>query len=363
MADYGIRRYRLGRARLSRALLQGFALEGDGLHTDGRTGGAEAFLPGLDSARADCPWGRLSLSCSLGPETMLTIRAFASDQNVVRRGDELVEIDHLLTDPQVPRREKERLFLLADGMEHSGAKDVLLTGQNGRWLWLWLEVTGEEPCTLEDMRVYVPGDHFFRTFPQVYQAGNDFFQRYISVFSTMYQELQEDINDLPKLLDVDTAPEKLLPVFASWLGLETDETLFSPEELRMLIKAAPELMARKGTRWAVEQVVKLFVEGLVYVVERNLLAPTREGREELYGTTPYDFTVMLSCRQDEKLRQRLKFLVDQFRPVRSRCRIVFLEECGGLDAFTYLDINGSVLQNMPGSLDDRKALTGMVYLE
>ena len=316
MADYGIRRYRLGRARLSRALLQGFALEGDGLHTDGRTGGAEAFLPGLDSARADCPWGRLSLSCSLGPETMLTIRAFASDQNVVRRGDELVEIDHLLTDPQVPRREKERLFLLADGMEHSGAKDVLLTGQNGRWLWLWLEVTGEEPCTLEDMRVYVPGDHFFRTFPQVYQADNDFFQRYISVFSTMYQDL-----------------------------------------------AAPELMARKGTRWAVEQVVKLFVEGPVYVVERNLLAPTREGREELYGTTPYDFTVMLSCRQDEKLRLRLKFLVDQFRPVRSRCRIVFLEECGGLDAFTYLDINGSVLQNMPGSLDDRKALTGMVYLE
>ena len=68
-------------------------------------------------------------------------------------------------------------------------------------------------------------------------------------------------------------------------------------------------------------------------------------------------------REDEKLRARLQFLVDQFRPVRSRCRIVFLEECGGLDAFTYLDINGSVLQNTPGSLDDRKALTGMIYLE
>ena len=44
----------------------------------------------------------------------------------------------------------------------------------------------------------------------------------------MYQDIQEDIDDLPKLLDVDTAPEKLLPVFASWLGLETDETLFLP---------------------------------------------------------------------------------------------------------------------------------------
>lgn len=363
MADYGIHRYRLGHARLSRALLQGFALEGDALRTDGTTGSASVFLTGLDSAAADCPWGRLSLSCAMDPETMLTVRAFAADQDVVRRGDELVKIDSLLTDPDVPLTEKERLFMLADGMERSGAGDVLLTGQTGRWLWLWLEVTGEGSCTLENLRVYVPGDHFFRTFPQVYQTDNNFFQRYLSVFSTMYQDLQEDIDDLPKLLDVDTAPEKLLPVFASWLGLETDETLFSSKDLRSLLKAAPELMARKGSRWAVEQVVKLLVEGPVYIVERNLLARTQERREELYGSTPYDFTVMLSCRQDEKLRARLQFLVDQFRPVRSRCHIVFLEECGGLDAFTYLDMNGSVLQNMPGSLDDRKALTGMVYLE
>ena len=363
MADYGIRRYRLGKARLSRALLQGFELVENSLRTQARTGSASAFLPGLDSAAAGCLWGRLTLRCSLGPESMLTVRAFASDQDVVRRGDELVKIDQLLTDPQVPLREKERLFLLADGLERSGVRDVLLNGQTGRWLWLWLEVTGEEGCTLEDLRVYVPGDHFFRTFPQVYQTDNDFFQRYISVFSTMYQELQEKIDDLPGLLDVDTAPEKLLPVFASWLGLETDERLFSAQELRELVKAAPELMARKGTKWAVERVVGLLVQGPIYVVERNLLSRTPERGEELYGSTPYDFTVMLSCPQDEKLRARLQFLVDQFRPVRSRCRIVFLEECGGLDAFTYLDINGSVLQNTPGSLDDRKALTGMIYLE
>ena len=46
-----------------------------------------------------------------------------------------------------------------------------------------------------------------------------------------------------------------------------------------------------------------------------------------------------------------------------RYRIIFLEECGGLDAFTYLDINGAVLQNAPGNLDDGKALTGMTFLQ
>ena len=364
MADYGIRKYRLNGALLKRSLLEGFSLSEDGgvLRTEG-SGVHSLLLPGLDSAQPDCAWGRLSLRCKLGAESMLTVRAFASNQDSVIRNNEVVRIDDFLLDPAISRKEKERLFTLADGMERSGVRDVLLTGQTGRWLWLWLEVSGAEEGTLEDLRVYVPGDNFFRTFPQVYQTDNDFLQRYLSIFSTMYQEFQEEIDALPALLDVDTAPEALLPMFARWLGLETDEALFSPEELRRLLKAAPELMARKGTKWAVEKVVKLFVEEPVYIVERNLIQSDKRHSEDLYGTTPYDFTVMVGRKMDEKLRLRLKFLIDQFRPARSRCHIVFLEECGGLDAFTYLDINGTVLQNVPGSLDDGKALTGMTFLQ
>ena len=363
MADYGIRKYRLSAPLLRRGLLEGFTLSERGaLQTEG--GGVHSILlPGLDSAQADCPWGRLSMRCRLGPESMLTVRAFASDQDSVIRNHEVVRIDDLLLDPSVPRGEKERLFTLADGMARSGVQDVLLSGQTGRWLWLWLEVASGEGETLENLRVYVPGDNFFRTFPQVYQTDNDFLQRYLSIFSTMYQEFQEEIDDLPKLLDVDTAPEALLPMLAGWLGLEIDEALFAPEDLRRLLKATPELMARKGTKWAVEHVVKLFVEEPVYIVERNLLASVPDSGENLYGNTPYDFTVMLGRKMDEKLRLRLKFLIDQFRPARSRCHIVFLEGCGGLDAFTYLDVNGTVLQNAPGSLDDGKALTGMTYLQ
>ena len=363
MADYGIRKYRLSGASLRRSLLEGFSLTENGsLRTEG-SGVHSAFLPGLDSARPDCAWGRLSLRCQLGAESMLTIRAFASDQDSVIRNNEVVRIDEFLLDPAASRTEKERLFTWADGMERSGVRDVLLTGQTGRWLWLWLEVSGAEEGILEDLRVYVPGDNFFRTFPQVYQTDNDFLQRYLSIFSTMYQEFQEEIDALPEMLDVDTAPEALLPMFARWLGLETDEALFSSEELRRLLKAAPELMARKGTKWAVEKVVKLFVEEPVYIVERNLLLSDMRHSEDLYGTTPYDFTVMVGRKMDEKLRLRLKFLIDQFRPARSRCHIVFLEECGGLDAFTYLDVNGTVLQNSTGTLDDGKALTGTTYLQ
>jgi phage tail-like protein len=301
------------------------------------------------------------MRCQLGAESMVTVRAFASDQDAVIRNEEVVSTDDFLLDPEKPRAEKERLFMLANGMERSGVSDVLLTGQSGRWLWLWLEVSGDG--SLEDLRIYVPGDNFFRTFPQVYQNNNDFLRRYLSIFSTMYQELQEEIDDIPKLLDVDTAPDALLPMFASWLGLETDEALFSPVELRRLLKIAPKLLERKGTRWAVETVVKLFVEEPVYLVERNLLTPDQLHSEQLYGQTPYDFTVMLGRKMDEKLLARLNFLIEQFKPARSRCHIVFLEDHGGLDAFTYLDVNGTMLTNAPGNLDDGQALTGTTFLQ
>ncbi|MBQ3497360.1 MAG: hypothetical protein IJA73_04435 [Oscillospiraceae bacterium] len=362
MTDYGIRKYRLGGSVLSRALLNGFS------HRDGTLCADEGsvhsvFLPALDSAQEDCAWGRLSLRCALDPEAVLTVRAFAADREHITVRGQTVAIDDFLLDPTVPGEEKERLFTLAGGMERSGARDVLLTGQRGRWLWLWLEVTGGGENTLCDMCVYVPGDNFFRTLPQVYQENGDFLQRYLSIFSTMFQQLQEKIDSLEDLLDVDTAPEELLAHFAAWLGLEIDEALFTPDELRRLLKAAPKLMENKGTKWAVETAVRLFVPEEVYVVERNLLMPDQRHSEELYGKTPYDFTVMVGRRMDEKLRLRLQFLIDQFKPVRSRCRIVFLEECGGLDAFTYLDVNGAVLQNSTGHLDDGRALTGMTYLK
>ena len=364
MADYGIKTYRLKGSLLRRALRTGMDLEGDTLRAEmGLNESCSILLPALDSAQRDYAWGRLTLEAHLGPEAILTVRAFASDESTTVFGDELVEVDQVLLDPAISKEEKEKLFLLRGGMGKAGAENVLLTGQRGRYLWVWLEITGEGRHSLENIRICNPADQFFRTFPLVYQANNDFLMRYMAIFSTMFQEFQEQINTLPDVLDVDSAPEELLPVLTSWLGLEIDETLFSPTEIRQLLKMAPQLMERKGTKWAVETVVRLFISEKVYVVERNLLQKDQLQDDTLYGTTPYDFSVMIDRRMDEKTRLRVQFLIDQFKPIRSRCHIVFLEDCGGLDGFTYLDINGAMLQNAPGSLDDGQALTGMTYLE
>lgn len=365
MPGSSIHTYSLGGSMLRQALLHGLEADADGvLRTiPGSTSPRYAIFPALNSATEDFQWGRLSFDGQIPGECILRVRAFAANEDSVVVGDEVRKIDDLLLDPQVPQAKKERLFLLGGGSELAVARDVLLTGQTGRHLWLWLEIAGDADVQLQRLRVYAPGDNFARTFPAVYQTQDDFFSRYLSVLSTLYQEFQEQLDHLPDLLDVDTAPEVMLPVLASWMGLDLGDGLLTTRQQRDLLRLAPELIARKGTRWAVESVVRLLVEGHTYVVERNLLSPEERRSEDIYGNSPYDFTVMLPMAADERLRLRLHFLIDQFKPIRACCRIVFLDDCGGLDAFTYLDVNSSVLQSTPGNLDDGDALTGMTYLQ
>ena len=363
MAD-GIRTYKLGRSRLSRGLLDGFAVTPDGILTvRGEQHRRNLFLPRLDSAVADCPWGRLAFHAEFRGEAVLTVHAFASNEKQFFFQDRTVQTDAFLLDADIPAGQKEKLFAAGGGGRYAGSQDVLLYGLTGRYLWLWLELTGPGAVTLSQFRVLTPGDNFFRTFPEIYQTNGDFFHRYLSIFSSLYNDLQDTVDRLHEFVDLDTAPDEALPIFAGWLGLELDGSLLDPADLRRLLKLAPQLIRAKGTRRAVELIVGLFVEEPVYLVERNLLSPAQREGGELYGESPFDFTVLISRRSDEGLRARLTYLIDQFKPIRSRARLVFLGDRSSLDAFSYLDVNGAVLQSVPGRLDDGEALTGMTYLK
>ena len=365
MADNGIRKFIVTRRRLRRSLHPGFRISEEGvLSTEGEQLHRHCILAKLDSNLDDCPWGRLAMDANLEGELFLTVRAFGSNDRVFIQRGEVTDIDEFLLDGSVPASRKEQLFGLGNGVEYSGAHDVLLYGQTGRYLWIWLELSGPGRAELSNLRVYAPGDNFFATFPQVYQNNGAFFHRYLSIFSSLYQDLQERIDGLAGYVVVDTAPAPLLGVLAGWLGLKLDGDFLEDAELRRLLKSASALLRMKGTRQAIEGIVKIFVEEPVYLVEYNLLsAAQRAGSGGLYGNTPFDFAILICRRSDERLRAKIQLLVEQFKPVRSRVHIVFLGDMGGLDAFSYLDINAVVMQSGPGRLDDGEALAGTTYLQ
>lgn len=355
-----LKKYLIGASRLRGGSRYGLEADGaGGLHTTGEQAHRVVFLRALDSGVLDCEWGRFVLTADLPRDMVLVIHALASDDDRIHKEGETVRIDDFLSDPENSMQRKMQLYALSDSIRQVGATDILLYGQRGRYLWLCVELIGAGSACLRDLRVYVPGDNFFHTFPEVYQQNGAFFHRYLSVFSSMYNDLQEKIDGLPALFDLDTAPAGLLPVFAGWLGLEIDGGFLSEGQCRKLLQSGFRLLSRKGTRAVLEEVVHLLVEEPVYIVERA--GPDGVGSQNT--DAPFDITVMILRQADEQLHARLQYLIDQFRPIRTRVSIVFLGDCVWLDDHCYLDINAALVQSSGGGLNGGAALNGLTCLQ
>ena len=89
----------------------------------------------------------------------------------------------------------------------------------------------------------------------------------------------------------------------------------------------------------------------------------QETCNRLYGSSPYDVTLMISSYVDEKKRAQLLYLLRQFKPVRSILRVIFLQDTGVLDGHSYMDINAKVFTQTLGSLDEHQLLNGTVVLQ
>lgn len=97
----------------------------------------------------------------------------------------------------------------------------------------------------------------------------------------------------------------------------------------------------------------------MYILERVGAEGCREqGRED-----PFAFTVLIARQSDEQLHAKLLYLINQFRPIRTRVSIVFLGDCIGMDYHCYLDINASLVQSAGGSLNGGAALNGLTCLQ
>ena len=74
------------------------------------------------------------------------------------------------------------------------------------------------------------------------------------------------LDNLPEHFDPAYAPRDVLDLLTEWLGLEHDEAR-SGEERRAIVRMAPELMRRRGTRAGLELALALAFPGVPFRVE------------------------------------------------------------------------------------------------
>jgi phage tail-like protein len=364
-----IKKYKIGVARMERACKDGFELTPDEtLVSAGRGRKSEIFFGKIDGVLEGCPWGRFAFDVDAEEDTVFTVRVMASDDPQLIRNGEAVDADDVLLDPSVGANEKLAEFETRGWRAEDASvySDILLYGHYGRYLWIYLSAQGGK-ASFSNFRAYAPGDNFLGTFPEVYREEGSFFHRYISIFSSMYNDLQEKIDAVDALLDPDTAPAPLLPVYASWFGISLDGDIVDERRLRALLKKVPSLVRKKGTREAIEELVGIFVDAPFYIVERQTVlrhanAENRRILERLYGDDPFSFTLLIDRAPDEKLQLRLTRLIEQFKPVRMNVRILFMSGSAALDGGANLDLNAVLADPSGGSLDDGVVLSGTDYL-
>ena len=68
-----------------------------------------------------------------------------------------------------------------------------------------------------------------------------------------------------------------------------------------------------------------------FIIERNRLEgyipnDMQQTYQKLYGESAQDVTILVKIPENEKLQQQVMYLLRQFKPVRSRIRLVFMSK-------------------------------------
>lgn len=367
MAEY--HKYSIKKNRFRRSFLSGLQIEGeDGLRCDVKTYRKLFLCSAIDGVETEAHWGRLHLDWTLDADMVVTVYAAASDVQQAWDGERLLTYEEILFDPE-RAAEQKRSFLEQLGAKKAvNQQDILLYELEGRYLYLMVEIQGYGEGLLSHIWVDNQGDLFMDTFPEVYREHGSFFHRYLSIFSSLYMDFQEKIDNVAQLLDIDTAPAELLPTFGRWMGLDVSGDFLEEERLRLLVKEAYQLNRMKGTKASLERVAEIILGEKVIILEKNVLredtqAESQQLYEELYGEGTYDVTMLVHTFVPEHQKYQMLFLLNQFKPVRSRLRIRFLEAKGDLDDHAYMDMNAFVEEAQEGILDERQGLDGSILLQ
>lgn len=277
----------------------------------------QAYLYRVDQVKKQGIWGRLSIRGSFGRDSILTVYASAGADG-----------------------SREPDFFEQGKGPFVNRYDILLYGLKGRYLWIYLKISGQGSSRVEELRITNPGDNFLQTFPELFQEQGGFFHRYLSVLSSMYADFQEKLDHMEELFDPLTAPTEMLPKLADWMGIDCGSALLQERQIRRLLKECHALIRIRGTRLVLIRLTRLLLGEEPVVIEK-------ENR---------NVTLLVGRELPQEEEWKLLFFLNQFKPADSRLNIVSFQEAMGMDEYCFLDRNAELKAVQPGVLDEDAAL-------
>ncbi len=348
------------------------------LNTSGENG--YYISSAFDSLQAETVWHRMRLDAKIPQNTQVKIRIYASDSlyakipDLVSYGDPERLLDEYLLDDEVRPQRKVALFDYLGAKTFENPEDIVLFEFKGRYLWICIEVIrySEELVRLHELKIEFPRICFVDYLPQIYRGGtqkNFFLARFISIFQSLYVDLEDQIDNMPRMFDPKTVDAKFLEWLTEWFSVE-DSYIWGEEKLRIFLKNAVKLYKMKGTKQAISTVVKIYMGITPIIVEQfdvvqnDFYESSKEYIENLFGENGYTFSVIIKTDKvisSETYIELIK-LINRFKPIDTICNLVILNNEIYLDHHCYLGINSYAARNENIVLDDDSDIPNPVFL-
>lgn len=321
------------------------------LRTDaGAQGNACAMISRvLDSREYDMEWHQFVYSMDRKGNPAVQLSIYTANSLMRQREGREESIEQILSDTGRSVPEKKTLLrpYLCKTAEHTD--DILLHDVRGRYLWFVFEITLQagQSVQISRIQIYFPKRSWNAYLPELYQVHDKdaFFERFLAVFQTIYESLNEKISRIPYEIDPDCADREFLEWMAGLLDL-AQTYMWTDEQLRSLIKKAGRLYQIRGTRRAVLEMVHLYTGGAqAFVIENFETVPPGGAKaqlmEQLYGTDPYRFQVVVHEKDVPTVQdcQTLIQIINEVKPAHMELELVVLKPYIFLDRHTYLGMN------------------------
>lgn len=154
--------------------------------------------------------------------------------------------------------------------------DVLLRDAIGRYLFVSLELDGSPLSSprVDSITAFCPRQSYLRYLPELYQedtASATFLAQYLSVFESVFADLELEIEQISRYFDPEAVPSDALSWLEQWLALEPDGE-WSESARRELLSLAPDLYKRRGTKAGLRSMLEL---SLWHMPSKSATSPTR----------------------------------------------------------------------------------------
>ena len=345
--------YTIKNNRLRQGYTEGFEIKNDNtLYFDKKSLNHYAFLKPIDGVDIGSKWGRLTSELLSSEEIVCYIYIMATDElNIVTEAGKSVQLDEFLYDSSIPSYKKTGLLTRLGAKRFVNSGDVLLYDLEGRFLFVAVEIVGNGEASIGNIRVGVRGDNFIGAFPAVYQERNSFLHRYLSIFSSIYNDISEENDRLYEILDLDKCSVELLEMYGSWFGIDLKGGFLPEDVLRNIVKEAYNLNRMKGTKLVLERLLQIMLGDDAVLYENRL----QDG-----GV--FNVTVLVNRKLTEELRHQIMFILDQFRPIRTKIRLLQMEREAVMDGNSYLDLNAAIPSKKNLVLDEEAMYDGTITL-